>query len=320
MLVAGEPGEQGDSDEQVQGNDNNAAQCDDTAVLGDDTQDQSIPSPTLLTPPPQPPQDIPSASQEEKKAEEVKFIADDEKVKERQADIYQIDMDHAVKVLSRQEDEPEVQEAVEDIDWDVAINHVKQKDKEDPYVQRYQEEENRALESINETLAQKAVKRRKLNEEAKDVEDIKQHLEIVPDEDDDVYTEATPLARKVVVMDYHIIQLNNKPRYKIIRGDGTHQLVMFGRPDGQDQVWKSQRSVHGQANVKSWKLLESCGVHIISFTTTQLILLVERRYPLLRFTLDQMLNVVRLQVVEQSKMSLELIRFTRQQLQEGHHD
>nr|GFB16758.1 hypothetical protein [Tanacetum cinerariifolium] len=41
------------------------------------------------------------------------------------------------------------------------------------------------------------------------------------------------------------------------------------------------------------------------------------RYPLSRFTLDQMLNVVRLRVEEESKMSLELLRFTRQQQQEG---
>nr|GEX20865.1 hypothetical protein [Tanacetum cinerariifolium] len=167
-----------------------------------------------------------------------------------------------------------------------------------------EEEENRAIESINETPAQKAAKRRKLNEE---VEDVKQHLEIVPDEDDDVYTEATPLARKVLVVDYQITQLNNKPHYKIIRADGTHQLAMFERPDGQDQVWKNQKSVHGQAKVKSWKLLESCSVHIISFTITQVIFLVERRYPLSRFTLDQMLNTVRLRVEEQSEMSLELL-------------
>nr|GEV01812.1 putative ribonuclease H-like domain-containing protein [Tanacetum cinerariifolium] len=128
--------------------------------------------------------------------------------------------------------------------------------------EQLEEEENRAIESINETPAQKAAKRRKLNEE---VEDLKQHLEIVPDEDDDVYTEATLLARKVVVVDYQIIQLNNKPRYKIIRADGTHQLY--------------------------------------------LILLVKRRYPLLRFTLDQMLNAGRLRVEEQSEMSLELLSF-----------
>nr|GEY53493.1 hypothetical protein [Tanacetum cinerariifolium] len=164
--------------------------------------------------------------------------------------------------------------------------------------EQIEEEENRAIKSINETPAHKAAKRRKLNKEVKKVEDIKQHLEI-----------ATSLARKVPVMDYQIIQLNNKPRYKIIRADGTHQLAMFGRPDGQDQIWKSQKSVHGQAKVKSWKLLKSCGVHIISFITTQLILLVERRYPLSKFTLDQMLNAVRLQVEEESEMSLELLSF-----------
>nr|GEV08760.1 hypothetical protein [Tanacetum cinerariifolium] len=279
-----------------------------------------------------------------------------------------------------------------DIDWDAAIDHVKQNAKEDPTVQildyfkgmsyddirpifevkfnlnmdfllkikeQMEEKESRALQSINETPTQKSAKKRKLNEE---VEDLKRHLEIVPDEDDDVYTEATPLARKVPVVDYEIINLNNKPYYKIIRADGTHQLfisfltllknfdredlealwnlvkewfstskpknfyddfllntleAMFEKPNAQAQVWTNQRSIHGQAKVKSWKLLESCGVHIITFLTTQLILLVEKRYPLLRFTLEQMLNVVRLRVEKESEMSLELLRFTRQQHQEG---
>nr|GEW36402.1 uncharacterized mitochondrial protein AtMg00810-like [Tanacetum cinerariifolium] len=44
--------------------------------------------------------------------------------------------------------------------------------------------------------------------------------------------------------------------------------------------------------------------------------LIERRYRLSRFTLEQLVNVVRLQVKEESEMSLELLRFTRQQLQE----
>nr|GFC89635.1 hypothetical protein [Tanacetum cinerariifolium] len=71
--------------------------------------------------------------------------------------------------------------------------------------EQMKEEDQRAIESINDTLAQKAAKRRKLNEEVKEVEDLKQHLKIVPNEDDDVYTEATPLARKVLVVDYQII-------------------------------------------------------------------------------------------------------------------
>nr|GEV10030.1 hypothetical protein [Tanacetum cinerariifolium] len=490
-MLVGVIEEQGDAEEQVQDD------VDDAAAQGDAVHEPSIPSPTPPTPPPQQSQDIPSTSQkaldacaaltrrvmnlehdkvaqalkitklkrrvkrlergnkvkdasnlgrmiddldkddvvnlmgdkgEEKKEEEVK----DDQVKGRQAEIYHIDMDHASKVLSMQEDEPEVQEVVDvvttaklitevvtaaselltaastiiaaaepqvpaatiiaapvrvatdstrkrkgvairdpeedsttiipadtksndkgkgimlheelnkDIDWDVAIDHVKQKAKEDPFVQRYQiikkrpqteaqarknmimylknvdgfrldyfkgmsyddiclifeakfnsniafllkskeqleEEENRAIESINETPAQKATKMRKLNEEVKD---LKRHLEIVPDEDDP----------NNFFDDFLLTTLG----------------AMFERPDGQAQVYKSQRIVHGQAKVKSWKLLESYGVHIITFTTTQLILLVERRYPLLRFTLDQMLNAVRLRVEEQSEMSLELLSF-----------
>nr|GEV18122.1 hypothetical protein [Tanacetum cinerariifolium] len=177
------------------------------------------------------------------------------------------------------------------IDWDEVMNHLKKKAKEDPAVKRTKEqideEESRALKRINETPAEKAAKRQKLDEE---VEELKRHLQIVPNEENDVYTEATSLARKVPVVDYEIINQTNKPYYKIIRA---------------------------YAKVKSWKLLESCGVQIIAFTTTQLILLVERKYPLTRFTLDQMLNVVRLEVKEESEVSLELLRFIQQQHQEG---
>nr|GEW41577.1 hypothetical protein [Tanacetum cinerariifolium] len=102
--------------------------------------------------------------------------------------------------------------------------------------EQIEEETNRTIKGINQTPAQKAVKRKRLNEEGKDVEKLKRHLEIVPDEDDDVYTEATPLARKVSVVDYQIVHFNNEPHYKIIRANVTHQLVMFRRPDGQDQI------------------------------------------------------------------------------------
>nr|GEU39514.1 hypothetical protein [Tanacetum cinerariifolium] len=47
----------------------------------------------------------------------------------------------------------------------------------------------------------------------------------------------------------------------------------------------------------------------------ELILLVERKYPLTRFTLDQMLNAVRIEVEEESEVSLELLRFIQQQHQ-----
>nr|GEU98757.1 hypothetical protein [Tanacetum cinerariifolium] len=188
------------------------------------------------------------------------------------------------------------------IDWDKAIDHVQRKQKEDKAVKRYQalkrkpqteaqakkntmiylrnvagfkidyfkgmsyddispifvkkfnsnvaflmmtndqinEEESRALKRLNESKKDKALKKQELDEE---VEDLKRHLQILTNEEDDVYTEATPLALK-----------------------------------------------------------------IITFTTAQLILLVERRYPLTRFILDQMLNNVRLKVEEENEVSLELLR------------
>nr|GFB19931.1 hypothetical protein [Tanacetum cinerariifolium] len=209
------------------------------------------------------------------------------------------------------------------------------------------------IKSINETPAQKAAKRRKLSEEAQEADDLRKRLEIVQDEDDDVFVEATPLAQKVPVVDYQIVVIDNKPKYKIIRADDTYQFyisfttllknfdredletlwkivrdrfstskptnisdeyllltlkTMFEEPDGQDAIWRNQKSVHGLALVKRWKLLTSCGVHVITLSIVQLFLLVERRYPLLRYTLEQLVNVARLQVEEESEMSLELLR------------
>nr|GEU35710.1 hypothetical protein [Tanacetum cinerariifolium] len=224
-----------------------------------------------------------------------------------------------------------------------------------------EKEDEEIIKSINEKPAQKAAKRRKLSEEAQEADDLRKGLEIVQDEDDDVFAGATSLAQKVHVVDYHVVVIDNKPKYKIIRADDTHQFyisfttllknfdredlealwkimrdkfstskptnfsdeyllltlkTMFEEPDGQDAIWRNQKSVHGLALVKRWKLLNSCGVHVIILSTIQLFLLFKRRYPLSRFTLEQLVNVARLQVEEESEMSLELLRFTRQQLQE----
>nr|GEW75789.1 hypothetical protein [Tanacetum cinerariifolium] len=71
-----------------------------------------------------------------------------------------------------------------------------------------EEEDQEIIKSINETPAQKAAKRRKLSEEAQEAEDLRKHLEVVDDEDDDVFIEATPLAQKVPVVDYQIVLSN----------------------------------------------------------------------------------------------------------------
>nr|GEV89182.1 uncharacterized mitochondrial protein AtMg00810-like [Tanacetum cinerariifolium] len=143
--------------------------------------------------------------------------------------------------------------------------------------QEIEEEESRALKRINETPAERAAKRQK--------EDLEALWSLVKE----IFSTSKP---KNFSDDFLQVTLG----------------AMFEKLDMHAQIWKNQRSVHGPAKVKGWKLLESCGVQIITFTTTQLILLVERKYPLIRFTLDQMLNAVRLKVEEESEVSLELLR------------
>nr|GEU69266.1 hypothetical protein [Tanacetum cinerariifolium] len=315
-----------------------------------------------------------------------------------QAEIYKIDLEHAQKILSMQEDESkpnEVQEVVEvvttaklitkvvtaasetiiiaklnrNIDWDEAIDHVNRKAKEDPALKRYQalkrKPQAEAQARKNMIVYLKNVAGFKVDyfkgmyyDDIRPIFEAKFNTNIVPNEKDDFYIEATPLALKVPIVDYEIYNEHNKPYYKIKRADGSHQLylsflsmlrnfdredlealwrlvkerfattkpknisndfllttlgAMFEKLDMHAQIWKNQRSVHGQAKVKSWKLLESYGVQIITFVTTQLILLVERKYPLTKFTLNHMINNVQLEVEEESEVSLELLRFIRQQ-------
>nr|GFA01046.1 hypothetical protein [Tanacetum cinerariifolium] len=85
-----------------------------------------------------------------------------------------------------------------------------------------EEKDQEIIKSINETPAQKTAKRRKLSEEAQEAEDLRKRLEVVDDEDNDVFIEATPLARKVPVVDYQIVLVDNKPRFKIIKANETH--------------------------------------------------------------------------------------------------
>nr|GEX85251.1 hypothetical protein [Tanacetum cinerariifolium] len=251
------------------------------------------------------------------------------------------------------------------INWDDVIEQVKRKEKEDNAVLKYQalkrkpqteaearknmmvylknkvgfkmdffkgvrKEAIRAFKRKTKSSKQQAVKKQKFNE---DVEELKKHLQIIPNNEDDVFTEATPLDLNVPVVDYQIHTENNKPYYKVIIADGNHQLflsflsllrnfdkddlevlwqivqerfassnpknfsydfllttlkAMFEKPDVEAHIWKNQRGIH------------------------------ERRHPLIRFTLDQMLNNVRLKVEEESEVSLELLRFVRRQQQEDY--
>nr|GEW40984.1 zf-CCHC domain-containing protein/UBN2 domain-containing protein [Tanacetum cinerariifolium] len=184
----------------------------------------------------------------------------------------------------------------------------------------------------------------------------------VEDEDDDVFVKATPLVSKVPIVDYQIVLIDNKLRFKIIKADETHQLyisfatllknfdredletlwrivkdrfstltpsnfldeyllltlkTMFEEPDGQDAIWRNQKSVHGLSLVKRWKMLASCGVHVITLSTVHLFLLVERRYPLSRFTLEQLL--LELMLSKRSKKNTKCVNAVSEELTAAKH-
>nr|GEY23348.1 hypothetical protein [Tanacetum cinerariifolium] len=123
-----------------------------------------------------------------------------------------------------------------------------------------EKEDKEIIKIINETPTQKAAKRRKLSEEAQKANDLKKRLEIVQDEDDGVFVEATPLAQKVPVVDYQVVVIDNKPKYKIIKADDTHQFYIsfttllknFDRED-LETLWRISNVYAARLKLKLFK-------------------------------------------------------------------
>nr|GEV87841.1 hypothetical protein [Tanacetum cinerariifolium] len=134
-----------------------------------------------------------------------------------------------------------------------------------------------------------------MNEEA---EELKRHLQIVANDDDDVYTEATPLASKNFDReDLETLWKLVKERFestepKKFLDDFLLNIlkIMFEKSNVKANVWRDKKGRYGLA----------------------------KKYPLTHVTLEQMLNNVRLEVKEDSEMSLELLRLVRRQLNEGY--
>nr|GEW49896.1 hypothetical protein [Tanacetum cinerariifolium] len=79
-------------------------------------------------------------------------------------------------------------------------------------------------------LEQKDTKRQRIEEENESAE-LKRCLEIIPDDNDDVTIEATPLSSKsLTIVDYKIYKEGRKSFFKIIKADGNSQnYLTFGK-------------------------------------------------------------------------------------------
>nr|GEW89105.1 hypothetical protein [Tanacetum cinerariifolium] len=216
---------------------------------------------------------------EDERIELVKDVEIDEsegRQADKQAEIYNIDLDHSLKVLSMQEDDSEVQEVVEVMTTAKLITEV---------VTAIASQVSAASTTILADSATIPAANPTISAAAPTVVATytrKRKGVIIRDPEEELYLKTSETPAETL-------------------------KIMFEEPDKQDAIWRNQKSVHGLALVKRWKLLASCDVHVITLLTVQLFLLVERRYSLSRFTLEQLVNVVGLQVKEESGMSLELL-------------
>nr|GEU58740.1 putative ribonuclease H-like domain-containing protein [Tanacetum cinerariifolium] len=177
---------------------------------------------------------------------------------DKQAEIYNIDLDHSSKVLSMQEVDTEVQEAVEVVTTAKLITEVVTAAA--TQVVAANPEEELHTDTPAETPIMKDKGKGILIEDPKPMKK-KDHVEM------DVETlkatrwnslrerhmikffqsfkSAIPLAQKVPVVDYQVVVIDNKPKYKIIRADDTHQFYIsfttllknFDRED-LETLWK----------------------------------------------------------------------------------
>nr|GEW63652.1 ribonuclease H-like domain-containing protein [Tanacetum cinerariifolium] len=204
-------------------------------------------------------------------------------------------------------------------------------------------------------LEQESTKKQKLAEQEQvaddDTTELKRCLEIVPEDDDDVAIEATPLSFKSsTIVDYKIYIEGKKSYFKIIKADGNSQNYLTFRtmfkninrvkerfkntkpvddienllfqtlktmfePHVEDIIWKYQQ---GAVKVNNWKLFDSCGAYCVTTKNMVYYLLVEKMYLFTNNVLHQLWSDVRLQVDYEMEMSYDLLRLIRRQINEGY--
>ncbi|GJY99823.1 hypothetical protein Tco_0517253 [Tanacetum coccineum] len=174
-----------------------------------------------------------------------------------------------------------------------------------------------------ERPSKESVKRQKVEDDAEKAE-LKACLEIVLGNDSADNIES--LATKYPIVDWKTyILAEDKMYYQIIRADRrtkyykifTAMLDDFDRQDVldlhrlEDEIWKAQQDY----TLISWRLYDSCGVHLLLMDTRISIhMLVEKKYPLTQEMLSRMLSR-RLAVDHECEMAFELLQFTRSLLQ-----
>ncbi|GJX31199.1 hypothetical protein Tco_0241054 [Tanacetum coccineum] len=201
-------------------------------------------------------------------------------------------------------------------------------------------------------LEQEKAKKQKIDDDQEEAK-LKELMEVISDEEGVAIDAIPLSTKPPSIVDYKIIKEGKISIYQIIRADGSskrysaviHMLKNFDRED-LETLWKIVKARHGytrpeegyervlwgdlktmfehhvedlvwryiQGNkVTVWKLFDSCGVHFVRFSNMHLFMLVEKRYPLTKATITEMLNK-KLQADHWNEMCYQLLKLMTKQL------
>ncbi|GJT99557.1 hypothetical protein Tco_1109896 [Tanacetum coccineum] len=209
-----------------------------------------------------------------------------------------------------------------------------------------------ARKRAGEKQSEESTKRQKIEDDV-EKEELKAYLDLVPREE--FAMEIESLATKYPIVDWktHVLT-ENFMYYQIFRADGSsknykifsemlddfdrqdvldlhrlvkarymtsspegYDLMLWGdlkilfEPDEEDEVWRNQH----EYNLISWRLFDSCGIHILLMDNGIAIhMMIEKKYPLTQEMLSKMLSR-KLEVDHENEMAFELLRFIRSQVQ-----
>ncbi|GJS93372.1 ribonuclease H-like domain-containing protein [Tanacetum coccineum] len=91
-------------------------------------------------------------------------------------------------------------------------------------------------------------------------------------------------------------------RYHAVQNRSFSKAEILFEPNEEDEIWKNQQDY----NLISWRLFDSCGIHMLLMHTGVTIhMMIEKKYPLTQEMLSRMLSR-RLEVDQESEMEFEL--------------
>nr|GEV47112.1 ribonuclease H-like domain-containing protein [Tanacetum cinerariifolium] len=226
----------------------------------------------------------------------------------------------------------------DNIDWNEVVKQVQSRKSDAINAERIKDSRKRARKEKVEKdqtikkqkgneLKQDNTKKQKL-EEQQEAEELKRNLEIVPNDEDAVFVNVTPLSSKPpTIVDYKIYKEGKNEHFQIIRANGNHHMylafsTMLKNFDREDLkvLWKIVKDRFKESQPKEvldvflWHTLNVMFEHTIEDNYP----LAEKMYPLTIYTLQKMFNEVRLQVDYEVEMAYDLLRLVRKQLREGY--